>query len=126
LKLAVALFAAMVAIAALSFLVGRSGRLAQCTDVAMREARSPDGSLVATQFEHNCGGGARTTTQVALRTAADPFAPTERDVVLIAEGRAPVELRWRDDRTLLASTAAPILDGRTAWRSISVVVEPHR
>jgi hypothetical protein len=125
-KLAAALFAAMVAIAAVSFLVGRSGRLAQCSDVAAFEAKSPDGRIVATRFEHTCGGAARATTQVALRTAADPFAPTDRDVVLIADGRVPVALQWRDDHTLLASTDAKILDRRPAWRSISVVIEPLR
>jgi hypothetical protein len=119
-KLAAALFAAMVAIAAASFLVGRSGRLAQCTDTPEGEARSPDGRLVATRFEHTCSGSTRTTTQVALRGAAEPFAPTDHDVVLIAAGRVPVALRWRNDRTLLASTDAKILDRRTAWRSVAI------
>jgi hypothetical protein len=125
-KLAAALFAAMVAIAAVSFLVGRSGRLAQCTDSPVAEVRSPDGRIVATRFEHACRDGARTTTQVALRTAADPFAPTDFNVVLIADGRIAISLEWRDDHTLLASTAAKILDRRPAWRSISVVIETSR
>jgi hypothetical protein len=122
-KLAAALFAAMVAIAGVSFLVGRSGRLAQCTDSPLAEARSPDGRIVATRFEHACGDGARATTQVALRTAADPFAPSDLNVVLIADGRTPIALEWRDDHTLLASTAANILDRRPTWRSISVILE---
>jgi hypothetical protein len=126
LRLAAALFAAMVAIAALSFLVGRSGGLAQCTDVPLAEARSPDGRIVATRFEHACGGAARVTTQVALRTTADPFVATDRDVVLIAEGRVPITLRWRDDHTLVASTSALILDRRPGWRSISVAIEAPR
>jgi hypothetical protein len=124
-KLAAALFAAMVAIAAASFLVGRSGRLAQCTDTPEGEARSPDGRLVATRFEHTCSGSSRTTTQIALRGAADPFAPTDDDVVLIADGHPSIALRWRDDRTLLASTDGKILDRRSAWRSVAVMVEPR-
>jgi hypothetical protein len=120
-KLAALLFAAMMAIAALSFLVGRSGRLARCTDVPLGEAKSPDGRIVATRFEHACGDSAPATTQVALRNASDPFAPSETDVVLIAEGRVPVALSWRDDHTLLATTPGKILDRRAAWRSVSIV-----
>jgi hypothetical protein len=124
-KLLGLLFGAMLLVAAATAILSRM-HLGSCVDLPVHEETSPDGRLVATRFDHTCTG-AMTATEVALRPAPMPFdTPAPEDVVLIAAGRPPVDLRWRDGRTLVAKTDGKILDQRSSWRSVALVVQAVR
>jgi hypothetical protein len=119
------LFGAMLLVAGATAILSRM-HLGSCVDLPVHEEASPDGRFVATHFDHTCTG-AMTATEVALRAAAMPFGiPAPEDVVLIAAGRPPVDLSWRDERTLVARTDGKILDQRPSWRSVGVVIQAVR
>jgi len=124
-KLLGLLFGAMLLVAVATAILSRM-HLGSCVDLPVHDEPSPDGKFVATRFDHSCTG-ATTATEVALRAAPMPFGtPAPEDVVLIAAGRPPVDLSWRDGRTLVARTEGRILDQRPSWRSVGVVVQAVR
>jgi hypothetical protein len=122
-KLLVQLVLAMLLVAVATAVLARM-HLGSCIDLPVHDEPSPDGRFVATRFDHACTGSTVATTEVSLRAAPLPFGtPAPEDVVLIATGRPPVELIWRDGRTLVAKTAGTIVEQRPSWRSIAVVVQ---
>jgi hypothetical protein len=124
-KLLGVLFGAMLLAAFATAILSRM-HLGSCVDLPTHEELSPDGRFVATRFDHACTG-AMSATEVALRPAPMPFGtPAPEDVVLIAAGRPPVAVNWRDGRTLVAKTDGRILDQRESWRSVSVVIQVVR
>jgi len=125
-KLLLQLVLAMLLVAGATAILARM-HLGSCVDLPSHDEPSPDGRFVASRFEHTCTGSAMATTEIALRVATLPFGtPAPEDVVLIASGRPPVELSWRDGRTLVAKTAGKIVEQRPSWRSIGVVVQAIR
>jgi hypothetical protein len=125
-KLLLQLVLAMLLVAAGTAVLARM-HLGSCVDLPVHDEPSPDGRFVATRFDHSCTGSTMATTEVALRPAMLPFGtPAPEDVVLIASGRPPVDLGWRDGRTLVAKTGGKIVQRRPSWRSVAVVVQAVR
>ena len=121
-KLVLALFLIMLAVAGASFLVFRAAPGGGCSDRVLEEVVSPDGRSVAARFAHRCGS-ARAAIQVALRPAGSPFAPDERATVFATRGAAPVRLAWRDAGTLVVESAsASLIDPRPEWRRVRIIV----
>lgn len=121
-KLVGALFLLMLAIAFASYLVLRAAPGGGCRDRLIEEVPSPNGRNVAALFAHRCGS-APEAVQVSLRQAGNPFAPDERSTVFAARSADPVKVEWRDGQTLVVeSTARSLLEPRTEWRNVAVVL----
>ncbi|HEX9579200.1 MAG TPA: hypothetical protein VF993_15710 [Myxococcales bacterium] len=119
-KLLLALFAAMLAIGAVSFWFWRAApAIAPCEERVLSEATSPDARFVAAAYQRRCAESV--TTHVALRPAGSSFKP--RGDVFVAAGLARVALRWPEERQLVVeSPAERILVQETSWRSVAVRV----
>ena len=125
-KLLVQLVVAMLLVAVATAILARM-HLGSCIDLPVHDEPSPDGRFVATRFDHTCTGSTVGATEVSLRAAPLPFGtPAPEDVVLIASGRPPVDLSWRDGRTLVAKTAGKVVEQRPSWRSVGVVIQAVR
>lgn len=121
-KLVAALFALMLAIGLASWLVLRAAPDGGCHDRLLEDVRSPNGRNVAALFAHRCGS-APEAVQVALRQAGSPFAPDERSTVFATRSKDPVQVRWRDGQTLVVeSTSESLIEPRTEWRNVAVVL----
>lgn len=119
-KLLLALFAALLAIGAISFWFWRAApAVSPCEERVLSEAASPDARFIAAAYQRRCAESV--TTHVALRPAGSSFKP--RGDVFVAAGLARVALRWPEERQLvLESPAERILVQETSWRSVAVRV----
>jgi hypothetical protein len=118
LKLLVALFVLMIAIAAAGFFVWRSSPEAKpCSARVVQQQLSPDGATLAESLEVQCEKSL--TTHVTLRAAKAPDAA--RSDVWVAAGAQPVELKWAGQRELQIAAKVRALVSETSWRNVSVV-----
>lgn len=121
-KLVAALLALMLGIALASYLVLRAAPEGGCRDRLIEDVPSPNGRNVAALFAHRCGS-APEAVQVSLRQAGSPFAPDERSTVFAARSQDPVRVAWRDGQTLVVeSSAQNLLEPRSEWRNVAVVL----
>jgi hypothetical protein len=67
----------------------------------MSEAVSPNGQLVATVFERDCGATTAKNTQVSLRWRAEVFDYEKQPSFLIFQGSGDVQLSWEDATNLV-------------------------
>lgn len=123
-RLALGLFALMLAIGGISFWAWRAGpEGTPCQDVEVSGSRSPDGRTQADVFEKRCGDSV--ATHVALRPLSAPLLA--RGDVFIAAGRVRVLLSWNERGELVVeSPARRVLVEETHWRKVSVRVRRVR
>jgi hypothetical protein len=118
LRLAVGLFALMLAVAGVSFWAWRAAPVpAPCADRDVAQAASPDGRTLAEVFEQRCGDSV--ATHVSLRAAGSAL-PARSDV-FIAAGTPGVRLLWNEARELVVeSPAERVLVEESGWRNVRV------
>ena len=116
-KLVLALFGLMLAIAAVAGLVFLRGDAGACEDRALDEARSPDGRVGAQAYERRCGD--ERTLRVKLWLVGNPRTPSD---VWAAVGVAAPRVRFTDARSVVveepAGTRRLLLE--SAWRDVNV------
>ncbi len=119
-KLLLALFAAMLAIGAVSLWFWRAApQVSPCDDEVLSEAASPDARFVAAVYQRRCA--AAVTTHVALRPIGVKFRP--HGDVFVSPGQTRIALRWPEERQLLVeSPAQRVLLQESSWRSVAVRV----
>jgi hypothetical protein len=120
LKLAVALFALMLAIGLATLWVWRRAPPSEpCETRGIAQARSPDDRALAEVLEVRCGQAV--ATHVALRRAGAP--EKARGDVFIAEGAVPVDLVWNGPAELGVKSPAPrVFVSETRWRDVAIRV----
>jgi hypothetical protein len=71
-----------------------------CSDTIITESRSPNGQLVATVFERDCGATTAKNIQICLRLQSVPFGRKEPQSFLVFEGDTNVTVSWSGNDTL--------------------------
>ena len=116
-KLVVALFGLMLAIAAVTGFVFLREKPSDCDDLPLEETRSPDGRVGARVYERRCGG--ERTTRVKLWLVGNPRTPS--DIWVVAGAAAP-HVHFSDARSLVVEEPAglrPLLR-EGAWREVTI------
>jgi hypothetical protein len=70
-----------------------------CSNDTILKLPSPDGLLVATAYERNCGATTDFSSIVNVQPAHDGFNPGE-SIVFVAEGKYALHLAWTKPREL--------------------------
>ncbi|HUJ25898.1 MAG TPA: hypothetical protein VLW85_07770 [Myxococcales bacterium] len=117
-KLALALFALMLAIAGVSFFAWRAAPVpAPCVNRDVSSSTAPDGKSLAEVFTQQCGE--HVATHVSLRPAGSAV-PMRSDVIIFAD-TPPVALLWNDEHELVVqSPAERVLVEESGWRNVRV------
>lgn len=70
-----------------------------CPDNVLSRSTSPDGTLVATLFQRDCGATTDYSTIVSVQSPSQGFRD-ERTFVFVAKGQKSVTVKWTSKRDL--------------------------
>jgi hypothetical protein len=71
-----------------------------CSDDVLSRSTSPDGALVATLFQRDCGATTDYSTIVNVGGPSDSFKG-EKGRVFVVKGQKHVTVKWTDNRALV-------------------------
>lgn len=70
-------------------------------DTVLSESSSPDGQLIATVFERDCGATTAKNTQICFRRRTELFNSRNQPSFLVFEGDGKVVLSWESQNKLV-------------------------
>jgi hypothetical protein len=96
-----------------------------CADRVFSEVPSPDGRVIATLFERDCGATTNFVTSVSLRASSKPFNRKRQGSVAQAKGPQCISVRWRDNRHLAVTISkdAQVYKQDNDWRDVKIDYE---
>ena len=73
----------------------------ECKDTVLSESWSPQGKIIATVFERDCGATTAKNIQVCFRSSAVAFDPKKQESFLVLETDKKIELIWTNEEELI-------------------------
>jgi hypothetical protein len=75
--------------------------LVSCEDRIKTEAKSPNGSWIATSYERDCGATTDYSSIVSIRSATAQFNSEKQIPIFVEQGQDDIELKWTSPNTLV-------------------------
>jgi hypothetical protein len=106
----------------------------ECGELGINSAMSPDGAIVASIYQRNCGATTDIVTHVNLRRRTEPvradLGVIDEGQVLTLNGRREVKLRWAERRRLVIEhEGAESFHPADQWNDVTIEarrIEPQR
>jgi hypothetical protein len=103
--------------------------ISTCSESITQRLPSPNGNIVATLFERNCGATTGFVTHINLRLSTHADRPDNHGVVsvgqvLIANGQPQIRMEWEGDNTVVVrmrkQDVPDLVSHQEHWESVLV------
>ncbi len=91
-----------------------------CGTEVVQEVVSPQGHLVAAQYERNCGATTDYVNGVALRRRDQSFRYEDSAIVYIAKGRRTFDLKWAAEDHLIINERGSMFKDEDRWHNVRI------
>ena len=117
--LSIGLFIALLFSAYLAFWLS-GGLFGTCGTEVVQEVVSPQGHLVAAQYERNCGATTDYVNGVALRRRDQSFRYEDSAIVYRVEGHGKIGMQWASEDHLNINGWGRSLKSEGRWHNVRI------
>jgi hypothetical protein len=96
------------------------GLLGTCGTEVVQEVVSPQGQVVAAQYERNCGATTDYVNGVALRRRGQSFRYEDSAIVYIITGRGMLDLKWAAEDHLIINAMGSMFKDEDRWHNVRI------
>ena len=97
-----------------------------CKDTVLLDSPSPNGKIIATVFERDCGATTAKNVQVCFRVSTAAFNPKQQESFLVLETDGKIELSWTNQDKLIVQVPNQSKIFRNKTDSNGVKIEYHQ
>jgi hypothetical protein len=91
-----------------------------CGTEVVQEVVSPQGHLVAAQYERNCGATTDYVNGVALRRRGQSFRYEDSAIVYYVEGHGKFDLKWAAEDHLIINGRGSMFKDEDRWHNVQI------
>jgi hypothetical protein len=96
------------------------GLLGTCGTEVVQEVLSPQGQVVAAQYERNCGATTDYVNGVALRRRGQSFRYEDSAIVYYVTGHGKFDLKWAAEDHLIINERGSMFKDEDRWHNVRI------